>query len=806
MPLIEIRGIVKFIVDSIRKYHDLSSLKETSMQVLARKSNFLNNKLSSLTFLVSIALSSYAGADVTKSNNHPWMDKASAPKIRAQLLVSAMTNSQKFQQLVGEAGQVPEIPECYGARHVPGLPDLKIPTLRITNGPVGVGQNDCVPAEHADPSNALSFLTTPHSAKATQLPSAMAVAASFDRKVAAQFGDILGVESNNLALHVMEGPGMNLARNPTLGRNFEYFGEDPYLAGTMAVAEIKAIQANGVIAMAKHLVANDQETNRMNINEIIDDKVLHELYLLPFEMSAKEGEVASMMCSYNIVNNEGMCSNKHILTDILRGQWGFDGYVQSDFYAVHDVVKTMKAGMDHEMPGMDFPQFGVVTHWKPSALQAALDSGELSMSDIDTALLRRYTQMFKFGIFDRPVKQFPIDQKRNGNIARIIGEQSAVLLKNDNNVLPFSKQLKSIVIIGKETYADTAVAGCCGGSSDVIPLYTVKPLLGMKNTLKAMGSSAEVTLVVVNEDNSNLDEAVTAAKAAEAVVIMAGTLAEEGHDRVGISLDSGDRVGASIISMSSSEHLINKNQNEMIKAIAAANTSKTVLVLKDNASSLLPFIDSIPAVLEVWFPGQEDGNIVANLLMGLVNPSGKLPVTFPMNEGEWPANTPMQYPGVMVNGKPTITYSEGLNIGYRWYDSEGVEPRFPFGFGLSYTDFSLSNLSVSPLISDGKQPITVSVKVKNTGKLRGAEVAQLYVAMPDILNQPPKRLINFGKVMLEPGESKVVTMVIDPESASHPLATWNVATQQWITAPGQYTLLVGNSSANLNLNSRITVK
>jgi beta-glucosidase len=776
------------------------------VRVLSRKSKFLNNKLFSLTLVTSIALTTYACASDTKSNKFPWMDKTSAPEIRAQDLVSAMSNSQKFQQLVGEAGQVPEIPECYGARHVPGLPDLKIPTLRITNGPVGVGQNDCVPAEHADPGNALSFLTSPHSAKATQLPSAMAVAASFDRKIAAQFGDILGVESNNLALHVMEGPGMNLARNPTLGRNFEYFGEDPYLAGTMAVAEIKAIQANGVIAMAKHLVANEQETNRMNINEIIDDKVLHELYLLPFEMSAKEGEVASMMCSYNIVNGEGMCSNKHILTDVLRGQWGFDGYVQSDFYAVHDVVKTMKAGMDHEMPGMDFPQLGAVTHWKPAALQAALDSGELNISDIDTALLRRYKQMFKFGIFDRPVKQFPIDQKRNGNIARNIGEQSAVLLKNDNNVLPLSKQLKSIVIIGKGTYADTAVAGCCGGSSDVIPLYTVKPLMGMKNTLKAMGSSAEVTLVVVNEDNSNLNEAVAAAKTADAVVIMAGTLAEEGHDRAGISLDSGDRVGASILAMSSGENLINKNQNEMIKVIAAANPNKTVLVLKDNASSLLPFIDSIPAVLEVWFPGQEDGNIVANLLMGLVNPSGKLPVTFPMNEGEWPANTPMQYPGVMVDGKPTITYSEGLNIGYRWYDSEGVEPRFPFGFGLSYTDFSLSNVAVSPLVSDGTQLITVSVNVKNIGKRAGAEVAQLYVAMPVILNQPPKRLINFEKVMLKPGESKIVTMVIDPQSASHPLATWNVATQKWITAPGQYTLLVGNSSATLNLNSRITIK
>ena len=775
------------------------------MDVFSRKSLGLSRKRLSVAIAAVAIVSLNACAGTTEVDKFPWMNKSSAPEVRAQQLISAMSNVQKYKQLVGEAGQVPEIPDCYGARHVKGLPELKIPTLRITNGPVGVGQNDCVPAEHADPSNALSFLTSPHSAKATQLPSAMAIGASFDRNVAAQFGDILGIESNNLALHVMEGPGMNLARNPALGRNFEYFGEDPYLAGTMSVAEIKAIQANGVIAMAKHLVANEQETNRMNINEIIDDKVLHELYLLPFEMSAKEGKVASMMCSYNIVNGEGMCSNKHVLNDILRGQWGFDGYVQSDFYAVHDVVKTMKAGMDHEMPGIDFPQYGVVTHWKPAALQAALDSGDLKISDINTALFRRYKQMFKFGIFDRPVKQFPIDQERNGNIARSMGEQGAVLLKNDNNVLPFSADVKSIVILGKATYADTAVAGCCGGSSDVIPLYTVKPLQGMINTLKAMGSSAKVTLVVVKEDNSNLDEAAAAAKAADAVVIMAGTLAEEGHDRAGISLDSGDRIGRAITTMSSADDFVNKNQTAMIKAIAAANPDNTALVLKDNASSLLPFIDSIPAVLEVWFPGQEDGNIAANLLMGVVNPSGKLPVTFPMNEGEWPANTPMQYPGVMVNGKPTVTYSEGLHIGYRWYDAENVKPRFPFGFGLSYTDFSLSNLTVSSDVSDDKQPITVTVDVKNTGKRAGAEVAQVYVAMPAILNQPPKRLINFDKVMLDAGETKTMTMVIDPESASHPLATWNVATQKWITAPGQYTLLVGNSSAKLDLKAVITI-
>ncbi|MEE8118092.1 MAG: glycoside hydrolase family 3 N-terminal domain-containing protein, partial [Gammaproteobacteria bacterium] len=406
------------------------------MKNQTQKPKFSNNNMIAPALAVGVSLTLASFGLMSKAEENPWMTKNNSPETRATQLVSAMTNGQKFQQLVGQAGQVPELPECFGARHVPGLPELDIPTLRISNGPVGVGQNDCVPAAHADRDNPLSFLTSPHSAPATALPSAMAVAASFDPTVAKQFGDVIGTESNNLALQVMEGPGMNLARNPTLGRNFEYFGEDPLLSGIMAVAEIKAIQSKGVIAMAKHLVANDQETNRFTINEIIDDQVLHELYLLPFEMSVKDAKVASVMCSYNTVNGVGMCANRHILTDVLRGQWGFTGYVQSDFYAVRDVVHTMLAGMDHEMPGMDFAAMGAVTHWKPNALQAALDASEINMSDIDTALTRRYTQMFKFGIFDRPVVQTTIDQTRNGNIARAIGEQSAVLLKNDNNLLP----------------------------------------------------------------------------------------------------------------------------------------------------------------------------------------------------------------------------------------------------------------------------------------------------------------------------------------------------------------------------------
>ena len=257
-----------------------------------------------------------------------------------------MTLDEKLEQMLGMPRIVQELPQCFGARHVDGIPSLQIPTLRITNGPVGVGQNDCVPPD--TPGLPLSALTNVNSAPATAIPSALGVAASFDVNVATAFGTVAGTEARNLALQVLEAPGMNLDRVPQGGRNFEYLGEDPLLSGTMAVNEIRAIQSFGVIAMAKHFVANEQETNRLTIEEIIDDRVLHELYLLPFEMSVKDGDVASAMCSYNSVNGPSMCQNKHLLTDVLRGQWGFKGYVQSDFFAIHSLAPTLLAGLDHK--------------------------------------------------------------------------------------------------------------------------------------------------------------------------------------------------------------------------------------------------------------------------------------------------------------------------------------------------------------------------------------------------------------------------------------------------------------------------
>jgi beta-glucosidase len=821
-----------------RSYVDRALLKSNAVEI-AREQRFLGRLVFGLAVLATgIMLHSPA----TEAQPLPWMNTALAPEERAALLVGAMTLAQKEQQLVGNQPEiVPELPQCRGARHVRGIASLGIPTLRITNGPVGIGQNDCV-----DPSvMGFAAFTDPSSAKATALPSAIALAASFDPAVANDFGNVIGTEATNLALLVFEAPGVNMARIPVLGRNFEYFGEDPYLTGTMAVAEIKAVQAKGVIAMAKHFAANEQETNRMTIQETVDRRVLREIYLLPFEMAVKDGDTASVMCSYNSVNGFQACENKELLTDVLRNEWGFKGYVQSDFFAVRSTVASMLAGLDHLMP---FPLSlsGPIAPWSPDQLNAALTAGQLQLSDLDRALLRRYTQMFRMGIFERqPLVQTPIDFAAGGVKARAIGVQSGVLLQNDNHVLPFdANTVRNVVVIGKATqvYAQQAVAGGVlvgqpmgsgGGSSDVVPNYTVSPVDGLKNVLLALGNTAAaVTLITVKDDNSDLAAARAAAAGADAVIIMAGTVAEEGADRASFADSTGLTLTAvgdgldwyvarpNALSTATSNTAANSNTVAMITGILGATSTtakpmaaKTALVLKDNAGVAMdPVLLGAggPAILEVWFPGQEDGHIVADLLFGVSNPSGKLPVTFPkVGRGfmDWVKTDPSVYPGVRnLVGQPEVEYKEGLNIGYRWYDAKGVTPAFAFGHGLSYTTFSMSNLSVTPKISDGTQPIRIQFVLQNTGSRAGAEVPQLYLGLPPSIGEPPKRLVAFSKVQLNPGEKVNVQLTIDPAATNHPLSYWDINSNNWSIARGFYPIYVGSSSADIALTGTILVR
>ncbi|MBB3347136.1 beta-glucosidase [Sphingomonas sp. BK069] len=776
--------------------------------------------------------------------------RESVARERARALVGAMTLPQKMQQLTGSKPSVlPELPNCFGARHVDGIAALAIPTFRITNGPVGVGQNDCVSlagrdSMSSDRRSMFRAYSDPSSAKATALPSGMAVAASFDPRVAADFGAVIAREMNDLALHVFEAPGMNLARLPILGRNFEYFGEDPYLAGTMAVAEIRAVQAGNIIAMAKHFVANEQETNRMTIQETVDEQVLRELYLIPFEMSVKDAKVAAVMCSYNSLNGLQACANKPMLTGVLREDWGFNGYVQTDFFAQKSTAPALDAGLDHEMP--------TPIHWAPDKLTAALAENAIAPAQIDRALERRYTQMFKAGIFDRALRQSPIDYAAGGRAARSIGARAAVLLQN-NGALPLARTARTIALVGKasQPYAQQAIAGGAilgkpmgagGGSSDVVPAYTVTPIDGLRAGLRAAGrADAAVSLILVDDANRTatidgkvgaFDAALTRIAAADAVVVMAGTNAEEGADRASFTRKDGHELAQPAAAGLSLDWYVAKPSAiatadgepanpaassgtvAMLAAIlaarsttAAAMPAKTVLVLKDNASVALdPALLGAagPSILEVWFPGQEDGNIVADLLLGRAEPTGRLPVTFPIaGRGFLDSIAPAQFPGIPAgDGKTqTVTYSEGLEIGYRWYDSHcGPTPcvAFPFGHGLSYTRFASDTPRLEPAGED--KVLRASVTVRNIGARAGTEVMQAYLSLPPGANtvgarQPPRRLVGFERVTLAPGESRRVTIAVDPAASHHPMSVWNKAQHAWVTPRGRYVLRLGTSSA-----------
>lgn len=803
---------------------------------------------------VATASTPTAPTSQTAAGERPWMNSALAPEERAQLLIAALTLPQKMQQLTGANPEIlPDLPECYGGRHITGIAELGVPTLRITNGPVGVGQNDCVdPALFGDP-DAPSGVPYVHSssAKATALPSGTTVAASFDPGVAGDFGGVIADEMNHLALHVFEAPGVNMARLPVLGRNFEYFGEDPYLTGTMGVAEIKAVQNKGLIGMAKHYAANEQETNRKTIQTTVDERTLHEMYLLPFEMAVKDGDVASVMCAYNYVNGVSSCENEYLLNDVLREQWGFEGYVQSDFFATKSTVDTLRNGLDNMMP--------VAQQWAPDLLQAALDTGQITETHIDRALERRYVQMFRYGIFERPLVQTPIDYDAGGETAREIGTQGGVLLQN-NGALPIAADVQDVVVIGKATqvYAQQAVAGGARvgmapgsdgrGSSVVVPVYEVAPTEGIRNALTQLGNtSATVRLVLVDDANqtatidgatTSFDAALAAARDADAVVVMAGTVSTEGADRATFTdatattlVEAGNDLDwytdnlASVTTVGGKNPAKNSNTVAMIEAImgaAPAMPDKTTLVLKDNAGVALdPDLvgENGPAILEAWLPGQEDGNIVADLLFGVVNPSGKSPVTYPIEgKGFLDHATALQYPGQIVDGKQTVEYTERLNVGYRWYDANvsgqcattpaGTNPcvAFPFGHGLSYTDFELSGLTVTPKVSDGTQPVKVQFFVENTGSVAGAEVPQVYVSLPPTAGEPPQRLVGFDKVSLRPGEKKRVEVTIDPESSSHPFSVWDAAADAWQTPDGVFTFKVATSSGRAGLSQPVVVR
>jgi beta-glucosidase len=633
-------------------------------------------------------------------------------------------------------------------RTVVGVPRLKIPDLLVTNGPAGFGP--------AGPG---------HEGAATALPAPISLAATWDVDAAREYGVVEGSESVDFGNTLLEAPDINIARIPQNGRTFEAYGEDPWLVSRMAVANIEGIQNQGIIGNVKHYACNNQETDRGSVSVEIDERTLREIYLPAFEASVKEGHVASVMGAYNRVNGVYCCENDVLLNQILKKDWGFDGFVTSDFGAVHSTVPSVTNGLDLEMPGGKY---------LGDALKTAVDSGEVKESVIDEHLVRRFRTMMKMGVWDSPSARKDIPEKENAAIALRLAEEGMVLLRNQSNLLPLdASSLKSVALI-VPSGANLVTGG--GGSSHVKPIHKVGSEEGLRNRL---GSSVEVTV----NDGLDIASAAAAAKAADVAIVIVSYEESEGRDTT-CALDA--------------------DQDALVAAVADANP-RTVVVIKTGSVLLMPWVEKVPAILEAWYPGEEDGNAVAAVLFGDYNPSGKLPITFPKSLDDVPAKTPEQYPGVGEKNHTTEKYSEGVMVGYRWYDVQNIEPLYPFGFGLSYTTFDYRNLTLSAKNVAASAPaLTVEFDIANTGKRAGAEVAQVYVGLPSQpgVDQPPRQLKGFARVQVEPGQTAHAKVVLDARAFSY----WDVESHGWKIAPGDYPISVGASSRDLRLKDTVTVQ
>ncbi|MGH3375888.1 MAG: glycoside hydrolase family 3 C-terminal domain-containing protein, partial [Actinoallomurus sp.] len=664
----------------------------------------------------------------------PWVGSTAPVSERVAQLMAQMSLDQKISLLHGNGNTAPYIGD------LDGIPSLCVPSLGLEDGPGG-------------PGDGLGGVT--------QLPAPVAGAATFDTALEHEYGVVAGNEFAGKGADVALGPTLNIDRDPRWGRGFESFSEDPYLTAQMAVAQIKGVQSQGVMAQAKHAAVYNQETNRNGAsdNAIIDERTMQEIYLPGFQAAVTQGATASVMCGYSVVNGAFACQNPYVLNTALYEQAGFGGFVTSDWGALHSAAPAANAGMTMEMPGAAF--FG-------DQLKNAVTSGQVTQATLDTMVGRVLTQMFAFGLFDKGKTGSTgavVTTDAHKATARQIAEESTVLLKN-GGVLPLSTATtKKIAVIGTDGGAGVASVG--GGSATVTSSGTVSPLTGIQNRA---GSGATVQYEAA-DGSGGIDRAVTLAKSVDVPIVFATYPQNEGSDNASIDLPG--------------------QQNQLISSVAAANP-KTIVVLHTGSAVTMPWLGQVSGVLEGWYSGQEVGNALAAVLFGDVSPSGKLPVTFPASLADVPAHTAAQWPGA----NDQVQYSEGVNVGYRWYDAKNITPLFPFGYGLSYTTFGFSDLHVGGLGPDGA---TVTATVTDTGGRAGAEVAQLYVGDPASTGEPAHQLRGFQRVDLQPGESKTVSFTV----TAHDLAHWESG---WTTTPGTYQIFVGDSSRDLPLTGSLAVQ
>ncbi len=727
----------------------------------------MRKSLSLMASAAYVSMSVFAYAQ----SHQPWLDKSKTPDERAKLVIAAMTLDEKIILLHGImplallSDSEITFPEdsIPGAGYIAGIPRLGIPALKETDASLGV--------------------TNPLGSRpgdvATALPASLALGASFNPALAYEAGAVVASEARKKGFNVLLGGGINLTRDPRNGRNFEYIGEDPLLSGIMGGEAVRGTQDQNVISTVKHYVLNAHETNRHTLDALIDRAALRESDLLAFQIAIERGQPGAIMCAYNKVNGAYGCGDDWSLNEVLKKDWGYKGWVLSDWGAVHSVDYAV-AGLDQQSGAQLDKEI-----WFDKPLKAAVQDGRIPESRVTDMAYRIVHAMFAVGVVDNPPVPADIDYKKNAETALKIAQQGIVLLKNENDLLPLVQSAKRIAVIGGQAHmgvlsgSGSAQGTPSNGPTKVIPIGGHGDFSVFRNAIYYPSAPvAEIqklvpdTKVLYDAGLHPLDAADLAKKSDVAIVFV--TRHElEGYDVPDMNLPHG--------------------QNELIAAVAAANP-RTIVVLETGNPVTMPWLDSVGAVIAAWYPGQEGGQAIAEILLGKINPSGRLPITFPVNDA---ATVRPELPnrGAEADAQVSISYVEGADVGYRWHAKSGVKPLFSFGYGLTYTSFEYSNLKVR-----GGDTVTVEFDVKNTGKTAGADVPQLYLRTTP--QEPSVRLLGFERVELAPGQRKRISFKADPRI----LAKFDESARQWSVAGGDYKVSIGKSASDFVLDGTARIK
>ncbi|KQV52651.1 beta-glucosidase [Pelomonas sp. Root1217] len=703
--------------------------------------------------------------------SRPWMNGSKTSVQRTELLLKAMTLDEKLLLVFGYASgdQLAQVDSAVipgvntkeviatvipgSAGYIPGIPRLGIPAQHQADASIGVRNPNL---------------------ERTSLPSSLATAASWDPRVAEAGGKMIGLEARQSGFNVMLAGGVNLAREPQNGRNFEYTGEDPLLAADMAAGLIRGVQSNHIISTIKHYLINAQETGRNIVSAQVSPAALRMSDALAFELAIEKSSPGSVMCSYNRINDVYACQNAFWQNQVLKGDWGYKGYVMSDWGAVHSTVLAATAGLDQQsgFPFDKAPYFA-----KP--LKEAVEDGSVPQSRVDDMARRILWAMFDKGVMDHTVKAGPIDFAAHAKVSQSAAEQSLVLLKNEAGVLPLVAP-KRVALIG--SYADKAVlAG--GGSASVTPIGgNAVPGLGPggwltqvwqpSSPMKALQQRMPSTQFSFDA-GTDVASAAKAAAAADVAIVFV-------HQWTAESLD------ASLT--------LEGNQNDIVSAAAKANPN-TVVVVESGGAILMPWQPDVKAILAAFYPGAAGGEAIARILTGEVNPSGRLPITFPASTDQLVRR---QIAGKSDGPLFTVRYTEGAAVGYKWFDLHGHKPLYAFGHGLSYTSFELGGLQAS----QAKAQVTVKFSIRNAGSRAGDSVGQVYVRAPQSAHwEAPRRLVGFDKLKLKPGETGTSAVTIDPRL----LATFDEATGEWVIAPGTYEVQLGAGSDDIRATAKLAL-